>query len=112
MREITRKEKTGDYLPFVESQYGFAFFGLSRIFAHLAGNSRRFSISNITQSSGDGEPRGANSRKNSADDSNEHGPNNCLNQEFRTDSKGKSDLAESLPVHGGCLKPVESQIRR
>src|SRR6266850_7294087 len=59
-------------------------------------------LSQFTQGGGDGEARRADGWKEAADKTNQSRPNNSLNEQLGGDRKRKRDLAEALPVHGGC----------
>ena len=66
--------------------------------------------SKFAEGAGDGEPGGADGGEETADEANDGGAENSLDEQAGGDAEGEGDLAEALPVHGGSAKSIENPI--
>src|SRR5207302_1251377 len=67
-------------------------------------------LSSLPQSRGDWQPRGANRREKSAQQTDGRRPQNGVEEEFWRDGEGECDLAPGLKVHRGGAITVKRQI--
>src|SRR5579872_4133359 len=65
----------------------------------------------FAQRRGNGQTRGTERRKESANESNYGRPDDAPHEQFAGHLKSKSDLAETLKIHRRGLKSVEGKVR-